>query len=334
MKTSIASMGRTSRRCLLAAAACAAFASSAQAQKTDFPNRPVTVIVAFSAGSGPDVLTRMITNRLSAIWGQTVVVDNRPGGAGFVAIEAGRRTAADGYTMIMLDSEHLSAVPHLYKSRNFDPFKLLDLTAPLFRTNFIVAVPAQSPWNSMSDLLNAAKAKPNSINYSSWGIGSPGHLGGEWLDTLAGTKMSHVPFKDTGQMLNAVASGEVQWSFTSIPSSMGHYKAGKLKYLAVSSPSRMPQIPNVPTMTQSGGPANLELNSFGVFTAPKGIPAAVRDKIHADVLKVLAEPEIRSRLEGFAFEPLLWSLDEVHRVVKGKSDVYRDLVTKANIVLE
>lgn len=328
--------GLVGRRALLAVAAGATLAATApaQAQKSDFPNKPVTVMVAFSAGSGPDVLTRMVTNRLSAIWGQTVVVDNRPGGAGFVAIEAGRRAPADGYTLIMLDSEHLSAVPHLYKSRNFDPFKLLDLTAPLFRTNFIVAVPTQSPWNNMADLIKAAKAKPNGINYSSWGVGSPGHLGGEWLDTLAGTKMSHVPFKDTGQMVNAVASGEVQWSFTSIPSSMGQYKAGKIRYLAVSATSRTAQLPNVPTMTEAGGPAGLELNSFGVFVAPKGIPAAVRDKIHADVLKVLAEPEIKARLEGFAFEPLLWSNDETMRVINRKSEVYRDLITRGNISVE
>lgn len=324
------------RRALLAAAAGAAIAATApaQAQKSDFPNKPVTVMVAFSAGSGPDVLTRMVTNRLSAIWGQTVVVDNRPGGAGFVAIEAGRRAAADGYTLIMLDSEHLSAVPHLYKSRNFEPFKLLDLTAPLFRTNFIVAVPTQSPWNSMSDLINAAKAKPQSINYGSWGVGSPGHLGGEWLDTLAGTKMSHVPFKDTGQMVNSVATGDVQWSFTSIPSSMGQYKAGKIKYLAVSATTRTAQLPHVPTMREAGGPAGLELNSFGVFVAPKGVPAAVRDKIHADVMKVLAEPEIKARLEGFAFEPLLWSNDETMRVINRKSEVYRDLITRGNISVE
>lgn len=325
---------RLARRAVLAGALCAAWSASALAQTTDFPNRAVTVVVAFSAGSGPDVLTRMVTQRLSALWGQPVVVDNRPGGAGFVALEAVRRSRADGYTLLMLDSEHLSAVPHLYKSRNFEPFTQLDLVAPLFRTSFIVAVPAQSPWNSMSDLITAARTRPGQIHYGSWGVGSPGHLGGVWLDTLMGTRMSHVPFKDTGQLLTSVATGEVQWSFTSIPSSQAQYKAGKIKYLAVSAPKRLAQIPDVPVMQDAGGPAALELNSFGVFTAPKGAAAAVREKIHADVLKVLAEPEIKGRLESLAFEPLYWSVDETVRVIEGKSRTYRDLIGRANISIE
>jgi tripartite-type tricarboxylate transporter receptor subunit TctC len=327
-----------SRRALVCAAlglAAGTHAWAQQAPASTYPNRPVTVMVAFSAGSGPDVLTRMVTNRLSALWGHQVIIDNRPGGAGFVAVDAARRVAPDGYTLLMLDSQHLSAVPHLYRARrNFEPLKVFDVAAPLFKTSFLLAVPATSPWNSVQDLIAAAKARPGEVNYGSWGIGSPGHLGGEWLSKLVGARMTHVPFKDTGQLLNSVATGEVHWSFTSIPSSQAQYKAGKIKYLGVTAPTRMAQMPEVPTMAESGGPAALELSSFGLFLTPIGVPEPIRAKIHADVLKVLAEPEIRKQLNVLAFEPLLWSVDDVVRVIQKESDIYRQLVIDANISLE
>lgn len=322
------------RRHLVAAGLGLAAMGGAWAQTADFPNRPVTVMTAFPVGSGPDVLLRMVTAKLAPLWGQSIVVDNRPGGAGFIAMEATRRAAADGYTLLMLDSEHLSALPHLYKSRNFEPFKTFDVAAPLFKTSFMIAVSSQSPWKNVGDLIAAAKAKPNGLSYGSWGIGSPGHLGGEWIDALAGTKMTHVAYKDTGQLFTSVANGDVQWSFASIPTSQGVYKSGRIKYLAVAAPARQPQLPNVPTVGEAGGPAGLDINSFGVLLAPKGVPQNLRTKIHTDVLKVLADPEIREKFHNLAFESLLWSVDETLRVIDRKSSVYRDLVTRANITLE
>ena len=326
---------RHARRSLLLGTLVAAARGSAWAQQgSDFPTKPVTLYTAFAVGSGPDAVLRLVAQKLSQNWKQSVTVDNRPGGGGFIAMEAARRGAADGYTLLQLDSEHLSAVPHLYKKRNFDTLKTFEAVAPLFRTPFMVAVSAQSPWKNMTDLLAAAKAKPNATSYGSWGVGSPGHLGAEWLDSLAGTQMTHVPYKEVSQLYTNVATGDVAWSFASIPSSQGVYKAGKIKYIAVAAPKRIPQLPDVPTVAEAGGPAGLDVNSFVVLVAPKGIAPAVRDRIHADVLKVLAEPEVRERFNTFAFEPLSWSLDDIAKNAATKSTQYQQLIQRANISLD
>jgi tripartite-type tricarboxylate transporter receptor subunit TctC len=309
-------------------------AFAVQAQTSDFPTKPVTLYTAFAVGSGPDAVLRLVANKLSGLWKQTVTVDNKPGGGGFVAIESARRGTTDGHTLLQLDSEHLAALPHLYKSRNFETLKVFDATAPLFRTPFMVAVSASSPLKNMGDLIAAAKAKPDAVSYGSWGVGSPGHLGAEWLDMLSGARMVHVPYKEVSQLYTSVANGDVPWSFATIPSSQGVYKAGKIKYLAVAAPKRIPQLPDVPTVAEAGGPAGLDVNSFVVLVTPKGVAAPVRAKIHADVLKVLADPEVRERFNTFAFEPLAWSVDEVNKQADVKSRQYQQLIQKANISLE
>ncbi|XAH23183.1 tripartite tricarboxylate transporter substrate binding protein [Xylophilus sp. GW821-FHT01B05] len=327
----------TTRRTLLSAATalCAAattFAASAQA--TDYPARPVTIVTPFAAGSGPDAVLRLVTDRLSKQWGQRVLIDNKPGGGGFIAIDTARRALPDGYTLLQLDSEHIAALPHLYKSRNFVTLQHFDPVASLFRTPFLIAVPTDSPWQNVADLVAAAKAKPGQISYGSWGIGSPGHLGAQQLEALTGTHMQHVPFREVSQLYANVGSGELPWAFGSIPSSQGIYKAGKLRYIAIAAPQRIPQMPNVPTVGEAGGPQGLDVNSFVSLVAPKGLPAAVAARINADVAKAIADPEIRARFDTFAFEPLAWSPDEIRRQAEIKSQLYGDLVRRGNISLE
>jgi tripartite-type tricarboxylate transporter receptor subunit TctC len=204
----------------------------------------------------------------------------------------------------------------------------------MFRTPFLVAVPSGSPWKNVGDLVAAAKAAPGRINFGSWGVGSPGHLGGEEMQQLTQTDMSHVAFRETSQLFSSVATGDVHWSFGSIPSSQGMYKAGKIRYLAVAAPRRIPQMPDVPTMAEAGGPAGLEVNSFVSLVAPKGIPQAIAAKIQADVVKAEAEPDVRERFNTFAFEPLTWSPAEIRRNADAKYKVYEQLVKRKNITLE
>jgi tripartite-type tricarboxylate transporter receptor subunit TctC len=197
-----------------------------------------------------------------------------------------------------------------------------------------VAVATDSKWKTMSDLIAAAKAEPDAIVYGSWGVGSPGHLGAQQLEALTGTRMRHAPYREVSQLFSNVGAGDVPWSFASIPSSQGIYKAGKLRYIAIAAPKRIPQMPDVPTMAESGGPASLEVNSFVSLLAPKGVPAAIKAKINADVAKVIADPEIRARFDTFAFEPLAWSPEEIERNAEAKSKVYGELVRRGNISLE
>jgi tripartite-type tricarboxylate transporter receptor subunit TctC len=324
----------TTRRTLLGAATALCAVFSASAQGTDYPARPVTIVTPFAAGSGPDAVLRLVTDRLSKQWGQRVLIDNKPGGGGFIAIDTARRALSDGYTLLQLDSEHIAALPHLYKSRNFVTLQHFDPVASLFRTPFLIAVPTDSPWQNVADLITAAKAKPGQISYGSWGIGSPGHLGAQQLEALTGTHMQHVPFREVSQLYANVGSGELPWAFASIPSSQGIYKAGKLRYIAIAAPQRIPQMPNLPTVGEAGGPQGLDVNSFVSLVAPKGLPAAVAAKINADVARAIADPEIRARFDTFAFEPLAWSPDEIRRQAEIKSQLYGDLVRRGNISLE
>ncbi len=299
-----------------------------------YPSRPVNIVTPFAAGSGPDAVLRLVSDTLGKLWGQTVTVDNKPGGGGFIAIDQARRAAPDGYTLLQLDSEHVAALPHLYKSKNFNTLDHFDPVASLFRTPFFVAVSSQSKWKNMGDLIAAAKARPGQVSYGSWGVGSPGHLGGQQLDALAGLQMNHIPYREVSQLYAHVGTGEVDWAFASIPSSQGIYKAGKLKYIAVAATRRVPQMPDVPTMAEAGGPAALEVNSFVSLLTPKGVPDTIKAKINADVAKVIADPEIRARFDTFAFEPLAWSPEEITRNAQAKSKIYGELVKRGNISLD
>jgi tripartite-type tricarboxylate transporter receptor subunit TctC len=316
------------------ALAVALLAPATHAAGDAFPNKPVTLVTAFAPGSGPDAVLRLVAEKLGRRWDQRVLVENRPGGGGFIAIDATRRAAADGYTLLELDSEHLAALPHLYKARGFETLKTFEPVAALFRTPFLVAVAADSKFKTMGDLLSAAKAQPDKLSFGSWGVGSPGHLGGEQVEVLTGTTMQHVPYREVSQLFTSVGAGDVDWSFGSIPSSQGAYKAGKLRYLAVAAPKRLPQMPEVPTVGEAGGPAGLEVNSFVVLVAPRGLPAAVRARINADVQQALAEPDVKARFDTFAFENIGWSPDEIERQAAAKSRTYAELVRRKNISLE
>ena len=321
------------RRRPLAALALAAIALPAAAQ-ADFPNKPVTLVTAFAPGSGPDAVLRLVADKLGRDWNQRVTVENRPGGGGFIAMDTVKRAAPDGYTLLQLDSEHLAAVPHLYTAKNFVTLQTFDPVASLFRTPFMLAVATDSPWKTVPDLIAAAKAAPGKVSFGSWGVGSPGHLGAEQLELASGTDMQHVPFREVSQLYTSVAGGDVAWSFGSIPSSSGPYKAGKLRYLAIAAAKRVPQLPDVPTVAEAGGPAGFEVSSFVVLVAPKGIDAGLRAKINADVAKAVAEPDIRARFDTFAFETIAWSPDEIRRNAEAKSKVYAELVKRKNISLD
>jgi len=322
---------------LLRAGALALFLSLhglAFAQAADFPSKPVTIVTPFAAGSGPDAVLRLVAEKLGKTWSQRIVIDNKPGGGGFIAIEAARHAAPDGYTLLQLDSEHLAALPHLYKARNFKTMEAFDMVGTLFRTPFMIAVASDSPSKSVGDLVAAAKADPGKVTYGSWGVGSPGHLGGALLKSLTGTSMQHVPYREVSQLYTSVGAGDVSWAYASIPSSQGAYRAGKIRYIAVAAPKRIPQLPEVPTVAEAGGPQGVDVNSFVVLVAPRGTPAALRQKINGDVAKAIGEPDVRERFNTFAFESLAWNPDEIARNAEAKSRTYEQLVKRANITLD
>lgn len=313
--------------------AAALFHAPAFAQ-TDYPNKPVTLITAFAPGSGPDATLRLVAEKLGKLWNQRVQVENKPGGGGLIAMDAVKRATPDGYTLLQLDSDHLAAVPHLYKQRGADAVKSFEPVASIFRTTFLVAVPTDSKFKTLADIVAAAKAAPGKVSYGSWGVGSPGHLGGTLLELQTGIDMQHIPYREVSQLFMSVGAGDVSWSLGTLPSSSGAYKAGKLRYIAVASNKRLPQVPEVPTAAEAGGPKDFDVNAFVVLVSPKGLAPAVRAKINADVAKVLTDAEVKARFDTFAFEPIAWSPEEIGRNAEAKSKVYEQLVKKANISLE
>ena len=268
----------------------------------NFPEKPVRIITTFPSGSGPDAAMRLIAARLSKAWGQQVVVDNRPGGNGFIGLGMARTAVPDGYTLAQASSAQITTHRLIYRSLPYDPVKDFEAIVPLFRNHFFVVVPASSSWKGVGDLIAAAKAKPNGFTYGSEFIGSPGHLGAASLEAATGTQMTHVPYKETGQLFAAVGRGDVQWAFGTAGTAGAAVQSGSARLLALAAPRRLSSYPDVPTVSESGGPAGFEVAAWTGLLAPRGTPRAIVEQVNRDVARAVAEPEVRERFAAFGYE--------------------------------
>lgn len=310
-------------------------AIAAAADKTTaYPDKAVTIITAFSIGSGPDVVLRMVAEQLSRQWKQPVIVENRPGGAGTIAIELARRAKPDGYTLLQVDSEQIGALPHLYPSRKLVPLQDFDFVAALFRTSFFVAVATGSEWKDMKQIIADAKTNPGHISYGSWGVGSPGDLGGQQLEALSEVKMLHIPYKEVAQLYTNLGSKEIDWAFASIASSMNTYQSGKIRYLAIAAKQRHPNWPDIPTIAESGGPEGLFVDSFAALLAPKGTPPQLITILNEAVRKATTHEKVQTNFDAFAFETLDWSPQEVRKQGEMKNELYGELIRQGSIKLD
>jgi tripartite-type tricarboxylate transporter receptor subunit TctC len=308
------------------------FALCAAAQS--FPTKAIRIITPFSAGSGPDAALRIVAEKLAQNFGQPVLVDNRPGANGALALGAAKQATADGYTLVQVDDTHLALQPLLYRNLSYDAVKDFVPVASLFRTYFFVVVGMQSQWASVGDLLSAARARPGELSYGSWFVGSPGHLGAALLESSSHTTMNHVPFKDMAQLFNAVANGEIAWSFGTAASSGALYRAGKLRYLAVTAPRRLANFRAVPTMAESGAPAQFELQAWVALLAPRGTPAPVLERLRQAISGAIADAGVRARFSDLSFEPYSASVAEIDKQIDSDARRYRDIVTRAKISVE
>ena len=320
-------------QCIGVAAVLLAVAANPVSAQT-YPSKPVRAVLPYSAGSGPDSVVRQIGEKLAREWGQQVLVDNKPGANGWLAVGEVKRANNDGYTLLTVDATHMTLQPNLYKQLPFDPVKDFEPVAPLYSTNFFIVVGANSPWNSVADLLAAAKAKNGQTTYGSWGIGSVAHVGSAMLETASSTKMTHVPFKEIPQLYTAVATGEVDWAFGTAATVGPLFRAKKVKLLAYAGARRMAGYTDVATVAESGGPAGFELNTWVAWYAPKGTPKAVIDRVNAGVAKALAEPDIRERFAGFGFEPWIAAPVEITKAAEADTRRFAAIVKRASISLD
>jgi tripartite-type tricarboxylate transporter receptor subunit TctC len=326
---------RSLLKTLVAAAAFAASSlASTGAAAQDFPTKPVRIITPFPAGAGPEAVLRLLAEKLQKAWGKPVIVENRPGGNGFIAIDAWKRGATDGHDLIQLDNVHLSAYPHLFKKLPYDPVKDFDPLLPLFRTYFFVAVPTTTKYKNVGDIVADAKANPGALNYGSWSVGNPVHLGSALLESMTNTQMQHVIYKETSMLYTGVANGELNFALGSLATAGPLYRAGKLKFLAVTAPKRHSAFPDVPTVSESGGPAGYDVTGWTTIAAPKGLPKAVADKIQRDIEKALSEPEIKERYATFGYETFPATREQFNAFIQSESARYADVIKRAKASLD
>jgi tripartite-type tricarboxylate transporter receptor subunit TctC len=267
---------------------------SCAAHAQAWPTKPVRIVVAYPPGGGIDVMGRQIAERLTNAWGQPVVVENKPGANTIVAADSVAKSPPDGYTVLMTTDATFSINPHLYARLPFDTQRdFAPVTMLVLLQQLLVAHPAV-PFNDLKGLIEAAKAKPGSINYASYGSGSQPHLAGEMLKNKAGIDLVHVPYKGISLAVPAVMAGEVQLTFAGIATSSAPLKAGRIKALAIGGAQRSPLFPEVPTFTELGYPEVETHAWFGLFL-PAGSPREAIARIHRDTAKVLADPEFRQK---------------------------------------
>jgi tripartite-type tricarboxylate transporter receptor subunit TctC len=270
-------------------------ASAAQpALAQTWPSKPVRIVVAYPPGGGIDVMGRQIAEKLTAAWGQPVVVDNRPGANTIVATDAVAKSAPDGYTVLLTTDATFSINPHLYAKLPFDTQKDFIPVTMLVLLQQLLVANSNLPFNSLEELIKAAKDKPGTINYASYGSGSQPHLSGEMLKYKAGIDLVHVPYKGISLAVPAVMAGEVQLTFAGIATSTAPLKSGRIKALAIGGAKRSPLFPDVPTFAELGYPEVETHAWFGLFL-PAGSPKEAVSRIYADTKKILDEPEFRQK---------------------------------------
>jgi len=275
--------------------------SSALAQS--YPNRPVRLIAAQSAGSSLDTITRIVTPKLSEMLGQQIVIDNRGGAGGIIGVELAARATPDGYTLLVGAPSSMILSRFTYTKLAFDSAKDFDPVSLTVNAESVMVVHPSLPVKSVKEFIALARAKPRTLNMGSAGIGASSHLAGIMFVNLSGIETVHVPYKGGGPMAAAVVAGEAQWAVSPAAALMGHIKAGRLRALAISSASRSPLMPDLPTIAESGVPG-YEYTSWNGIFAPKGTPRAIVAKLHATIQKVLAEADVRQQYANQGLSPL------------------------------
>lgn len=331
------------RRAVLLSASAAVLASllttaaPSQAQGpgvAEWPTRSVRLISPYPTGGGPDTISRVLADKLAKKWGKPVIVENRPGGNGFIAIDAFKRGSKDGHDLIQLDSVHLVAYPYMFRKLPYDAARDFDIQATLFKAYMMFVVAGDSKYQTLGDLITDAKANPGKLDYGSWSIGNPVHLGMEEFQHLTDTRMQHVLYKETSQLYGAVANGELPFTQGTAGTTAPLYQGGKLRYLAVTSPKRLAAYPDVPTVAEAGGPTDYEVSGWNVIAGPKGLPPAVSEKIRRDVAEVLAEKEILDRYATFGYVPLSLNGDEIQTFIDTESKRHEAIIKRSKITLD
>ncbi len=300
-------------------------AVSVQAFAQGYPNKAVRVIISFTPGSSTDIVGRIVMNKVSELWGQPVVPENRSGAGGSIGSAVVAQSAPDGYTLLINSNAH-SANPAIYAKLPYDTTKDFTDVVPLAGQPNVLVVNAASPYKTLMDLVAAAKAKPGAINWGHAGIGSGTHLNTEKFVAAANIDVTQVPFKGTPEVVQAMFSGSVDCYWVPISAGLPHIKSGRLRALAVSTATRNPTLPDVPTTGEAGVKGADAPLWFGVW-GPAGMSSDLVRKINADVRKALADATVRERLANTGNQPMDMSPQEFARFVRSEIDDYQRVMS-------
>lgn len=316
----------------LYAASLSATAQSAPADATGFPGKPVRLVVSYPPGGTVDAVARILGARLAQIWGQPVVVDNRSGGGGLIGADQVVKAAPDGHTLLVDASNHAQN-PALRKSMPFDTLKDLAAVSLLVQVPNVLVVHPQYEARTVQGLIQAAKARPGSINYASSGNGSSPHLAAELFALQTGTKMEHIAYKGGGPAMVDVMSGQVPVFFASTASALPFLRSGKLLPVAIAAERRSPVLPDTPTFAEAGVPG-YAMYEWNAVLAPAGTPPAVVAKISKDIATALADREVHARLIAMGAEVIGSTPAELDRFRRAEIDKWTKLGRRANISLD
>jgi tripartite-type tricarboxylate transporter receptor subunit TctC len=324
----------TTRRGFLAGAAAATLARPALAQ-SPYPNRPIRMLVPYAAGGGQDISARLLAEPMRAALGQPVVVENRSGASGMIAAQALAQSAPDGYTLMLGGAGETSINQHLFRGRiAYDPLRDLRPVMVVVKVPNVVMANPQAPFANIEQLVREAKAAPGRFSYSSSGIGNPQHLAGELLNFMAGIQTVHIPYRGSGPAVTDIAAGQVQFGYNSLASGLSLIQERRIRPIAVTSKERMPQLPDVPSVSEYAPLAQYELvNFFGVF-APAGVPEPVMARLHEVISAAVREPELRSRFEGQGLLVQGMSLAESRSFLEAESAKFGRIVEDAKITAD
>src|SRR5688572_224653 len=296
-----------------------------------WPQKPVRVIVPFAPGGASDLMPRLVAEKLTAMWGQPVLMENRPGAAGNIGMEAGAKSAPDGYTLDSAPNGNLVVNPHMYSRLNYDVFKDLAPITRIAAVQNVLVVHPDVPAASVKELVALARAKPGTLNFSSPGNGSQAHVAVELLKMQLGLDMVHVPYPGVGPAMKDLLGGRINVMVAQVPSALPHIKGGKLRALGVASAAPLAALPEIPTIASAASLPGFEAVSWYALMVPAGTSQDLVGKIQADVARVLQLPDVRERLAGMGAEPSGESPAELAARIKAEYDRWGDVVRKANI---
>ena len=298
-------------RSLMLVAAMALAAGTAAAQS--FPSKPVRMVVTFPTGGAPDILARTISEKINPAWGQTVVVDNKPGAGGNIGAEFVARAPADGYTLVMGTVGTHSINGSLYAKMPYDMVKDFAPVTLIASTPNLLVVNNDVPAKNLTELIALARAKPGQLTFGSPGIGTSVHVSGELFNSLAGVRTTHVPYKGRQMAIPDLLGGSITMMFDNMPSALPVVREGKLRAIGVTSSKRSPSAPEIPTIAEQGLPGFEATSWFAVF-APAGTPRPVIDQLHAEMVRIFNLPDVQQKLRTLGLDPILGGPDELARV--------------------